>query len=174
MKHLIDWIHLNLAIIISVIAIIISLKERKRGLSSVVYETQIQACIEITDAFGELDQIFHGWVDLKEQYHNHREPYSKQTADAITSVYSILRTKCIVLPNRLIHEFTVLMHFYIREQEKMVNEKDYAADKNDLFIKFAELQNKIRNEFGIEKLSASNKTIAGITTPPKNVKNQEL
>lgn len=159
----------SIPVILSIIAIFISLNERKRSLSSVVYEKQIQACYELITSFSQLEKSFHGWIDLKEKgYHVHSVPYPQQTSDSISQIYMDLRGHFIVLPSKFLNEFTTLMYYFLEEHEKMCDDIKYLTDKNEIYDKMGVVQNRIRKEFGIEKLSASNRSILGIPpTMPK-------
>ncbi|MBL0047028.1 MAG: hypothetical protein IPP32_02885 [Bacteroidetes bacterium] len=157
-----------LPLIFSVIAIGISLKERKRGLSSFVYEMQIKASYELMEAFSNLNQSMIGWISLKRDgYHVHSVPYPTQTVNNITTIYNQISQHRLILSNQLLNKFINLLNEYIKEYEKMGEDIKYVS-KVDWFLKIATLQNEIRKEFGIHKLTQSNKNIVGIPFSPKN------
>lgn len=150
----------TLAIVISFVSLVILYHERKSTLRSVVYEKQIEACYVIMMAFSDFYSKYNYWkMSTKHIQEFQTENPREQTYTSFYFLSDLLTKYHLILPQDIF--------FSINEEynkcNKLISDLNDGVVNNEFdFIALQsnfELQNKIREYFGIEKLSTSSQEV---------------
>jgi len=137
-----------LAIVISFIAIVISIKNRRNSLRENIYNRQLDSFEEIQRKITNLVAIVYNYYENKEE-----KEYVKmhEKNDELTSY---LESKAVLLPEltfNKIGEFNNIISAVILEERKV--------ELREVSKKYVEIENEMRCFIGLEKLSKENRKL---------------
>jgi hypothetical protein len=135
------------------------LRERKRGLSEVVYQKQVDACYDIMLIFSNLESSLVMWGNQRNARGVYSVDYRLEAIDEYNNLQFIFRKYNLILSNDLISGIQKLTELFQEQIETMDSIPKSDPNLEILSYGFYELQGKMREQFGIEKLSKSNESI---------------
>ncbi len=136
-----------------------NLRQRKRVLSSVVYNRQIEACYELIEGFAELQVAIRKWNDLRQReimnFYNDDLETNKKYSNQIHTIQKY----SLILPNKLNDGIIRSFEFVKQQIDIMRTNPGHQFDLNAFSDQLGDLYSTMRITFGIEKLSKANKSI---------------
>lgn len=143
---------------LSVMAIVISLKERKNSLRALVYDKQIEACILIYFKVSDFETELSTWNDFRLKG-DHDQTDLEEVKKRRGELLDDLEKYSVILPDDLFSLVDNLLDFLSAELEAMQKDQKHIYKTAEAMDKTVDLQQNMREYFGIEKLTKANKEV---------------
>lgn len=135
------------------------LRERKRVLSTVVFEKQIEACSQVLLQFTGLNQSLKDWNKQKRRIPPYTRIYPQGAIEDYNELVDNIKYYSLITPGELLEGEINLLELLKAEMHSMSDSTEPSLNLKNLDDELGQFLIQVKKYFGVENLSNSNRAI---------------